>query len=341
MLKCLNDLYMRKKIVTIGGGHGSAMVLGGLKTYPVDLSAIVSVADDGGSGGDLRRELGVLPPGDARECLLALGNCEDWLKELLTYRFEAGDLRGHAVGNLLLAALEKTSGSFTTGAERLAEILKVDGKLIPVSEESMTLQIKLGNGKILTGETNLDFSQEIHQFGVKEIFLEKSVQACQPALQAIAQADLIVIGPGDMYGSVLPIFLAGGIVEAIMKAKAEIVFVCNPTNRKGQTSGFDLAAYVGMLEKWLGSGRINYVIFNSSSLPNFLVRELEEKEGEGAVVFFDKQKNISGKYQIIEADLLRNEKVVFNANDLIASTRAFIQYDGNKLAKVLIQILEK
>jgi len=317
------------------------MVLSGLKKYPVELSAIVSVADDGGSTGRLRSQLGVLPQGDARECLLALGNCEPWLEELLAYRFEAGDLKGHAVGNLLLAALEKASGSFAEGSQRLGKILQASGQVIPVSEDAMTLQIELSNGKILIGETNLDFSEEIHQFGMKDISLSAPVQACQPALQAIAQADLIVLGPGDVYGSVLPIFLAEGIVEAIKKANAKVLMVCNPTNRKGQTSNFDLAAYVELFEKRLGSGRINYVIYNNAPIPEFLVKELEAKEGEGCVVGFDQAKKLAEGLQIIQAPILREEKIVFSKDDAIAATRAFIQFDGDKLAKVVMEILEK
>lgn len=332
---------MQKKIVTISGGHGGAMVLGGLKKYPLDISAIVSMADDGGSTGILRRELGVLPPGDVKECLLALGNQEFWMNELLTYRFDAGSLKGHTVANLLLAALEKINGSFIKGTERLAELLKAEGRVIPVSEQLMTLHIKLGNGEILIGETNLDFSEEIYQFGVKDIFLEQRVQACDLALRAIEQTDMIVIGPGDMYGSILPIFLAEGIVEALEKTKAKIVFVCNPTNRKGQTSDFDLTDYVEMLEKKLGKDKISHVVFSNSPIPDVLSEELRAKEGEGGIVSIDRRKDVSRKYQIIEAAILKNEKIVFSDNDAIASTRAFIQYDGDKLAKVLIKILEE
>lgn len=198
-----------KNVVTIGGGTGSFVLLSGLKKYPINLSAIVSMADDGGSTGILRDELGVLPPGDARQCLVALSESSDILRRLLNYRFEEGSLKGHSFGNLFLCALEKVSGSFSNGVEEAMNILNVKGEVIPVTDENMRLFIELKNGKIIKGENELDYNREIAEVGIRKICLKPKVRANKKAIEKIKKADFIIIGPGDYYGSVIPNLLVG------------------------------------------------------------------------------------------------------------------------------------
>ncbi|EKE21203.1 MAG: hypothetical protein ACD_7C00311G0003 [uncultured bacterium] len=230
-------------VVTIGGGTGSFTLLSGLKKYPINISAIVSMADDGGSTGRLRDELGVLPPGDIRQCLVALSNSSDTLRELMNYRFENGGLKGHNFGNILLSALEKIQGSFSLGVKEATHILGVQGQVIPVSEDEMNLYIKLKNDKILVGEKQLDHNNDVRKYGIKKVYLKPSAQADREALSAIKKADIIIIGPGDHHGSIIPNLLVSGISEAIRKSKAKVIYNCNLTNKKGQTENFDVDKY--------------------------------------------------------------------------------------------------
>lgn len=329
----------RKKIVTIGGGTGSFTLLSGLKKYSSDIVAIVSMADDGGSTGVLRDELGVLPPGDVRQCLVALSDSPEMLRNLMNYRFEEGGLKGHNFGNLFISALEKINNSFSKGVEQAIKILDVKGEVIPVSDENMRLFIRLNDDKILAGENNLDHNDEVRETGIKEVFLKPQVRANKKAVEHIKSADVLIIGPGDLYGSILPIFLVKEIVDAIKKTKAKIIFNCNLTNKKGQTENFTIDDYVEKLEQYIGKGRIDFVTFNNNKIPSALVKKYEKREGEGSVIVF-KEEHKKGKYKIVMADLLRREEIKEKVGDLISGTRSFIRHDSDKLAKVLMMIME-
>jgi uncharacterized cofD-like protein len=330
----------RKKIVTIGGGTGSFTLLSGLKKYAVDLSAIVSMADDGGSTGVLRDELGVLPPGDVRQCLVALSDSPEMLRTLMNYRFDKGGLKGHTFGNLFLSALEKINKSFTVGVEQAIKILDVEGEVLPVSDKAMRLHIELNNGKILVGEKNLDHNEEIRNLGIKKVFLKPQVYAYKKVLDRIKAADVIVIGPGDLYGSILPIFLVKEIGAEIKKSKAKVIFNCNITNKKGQTENFTIDDYVEIIEGYIGKGRIDFVTFNNNKIPDSLVKKYEKREGKGSVIIFEKSQKEERIYKIVMADLLRQEKIIQGKGDFISGTRSFIRHDSDKLAKILMMILE-
>src|SRR5579872_1577986 len=187
-----------KKIVVIGGGTGNFVVLKGLKKYPLDLTAIVSMADDGGSTGILRDELGVLPPGDVRQCLVALSNSSRLMRSLMNYRFENGGLGGHSFGNLLLSALEKVTGSFEKAVEEVGKILSIRGKVIPVTTHQVRLKMILDSRKILEGEKEIYLSHEIDQ-GYKSIYLEPYPKANPRAIEEIINSDLTVVGPGGLH----------------------------------------------------------------------------------------------------------------------------------------------
>jgi len=328
----------KKKIVTIGGGTGSFMLLSGLKKYQVDLSAIVSMADDGGSTGVLRDELGVLPPGDVRQCLVALSDSSAMLRELMNYRFEQGGLKGHNFGNLLLSALEKINGNFSSGVEEAAKILNVKGEVIPVTNDNMRLAIKLKNGKTIIGEKELDHNKEIQNIGIEKISLLTKVSAYPLALEKIKKADFIIIGPGDLYGSILPNLLVPGISEAIKKSKAKVIYNCNLTNKRGQASSFKVDDYVEAINKYIGQDRINIVTFNNRKPVKKLIEKYEKIEGRGTMVSF--QENKVRKYKIIQADLLNRVKIDFKATDMISNTRSFIRHDSEKLAKLIMMIFE-
>ncbi len=327
----------QKNVVTIGGGTGSFMLLSGLKKYPINLSAIVSMADDGGSTGVLRDELGVLPPGDVRQCLVALSDSTQTLRELMNYRFEKGTLKGHNFGNIFLSALEKISGNFADGAIEAAKILNVKGEVIPVANDDMRLCTRLRDGRVLKGENQLDDNKQIQKSGIEKIFLSSKTKAYPKAVDKIRSADFIIIGPGDLYGSILPNLLVGGIAEAIRKSKAKVIFNCNLTNKKGHTDDFDVDDYVTKINEYIGKDRIDFVTFNNKKPSAGLVRKYEKLEG-ASLVGCDKARKRN--CQIIQADLLYRAKISFNESDLISSSRSFIRHDSDKLAKLIVMIFE-
>ncbi len=326
-----------KKIVTIGGGTGSFMLLSGLKKYPIALSAIVSMADDGGSTGVLRDELGVLPPGDVRQCLVALSESSEILRKLLNYRFENGGLKGHSFGNLFLSALEKISGSFSRAVEEATEILNVKGEVIPVTNQDARLYLKLKNGKMLKGENEINHNFNIEKVGAKKIYYSPKVKANPKAIKRISEADLIIIGPGNHYCSIIPNFLVEGIPEAISRSKARVVYNSNLVNKKGHTEKFTLDDYVDSIESFIGKKKIDYVTFNIQKPSRKLVSKYKSKR-ESIIEFDDKCRKCRS-YQIIKADLLSKKKVKLNPADAISNIRSFIRHDSDKLARTLMMII--
>lgn len=324
-----------KKVVTIGGGTGSFTLLSGLKKYPIELSAIVSMADDGGSTGILRDELGVLPPGDVRQCLVALSDTPDMLRELMNYRFAEGGLEGHSFGNIFLSALEKITGDFGKGVEEASRILNFRGVVIPVTLSDVRLFMTLENGDVLSGENEINVSKKFEKVGVKKVFLKPVPKANPLAVKKILEADLVVIGPGNHYCSIIPNLLVPGIAEALRKTKAKIVYNCNLISKRGQTDQFSLEDYIREVNSYIGAKRIDFVTYNSKK-PG--ARLLERYRSEGTLVPF--QKNTKRNYRVIQADLLSSEKVIRKAEDKIAYTRAFIRHDPEKLARVLVMLLE-
>lgn len=329
-------IVRNKNIVTIGGGTGSFVLLSGLKKYPLNISAIVSMSDDGGSTGILRDELGVLPPGDVRQCLVALSESGEELRQLMNYRFESGGLKGHSFGNLFLSALEKINKSFGKGVEEASKILKVKGEVIPVTNSDVKLFMKLKNGKILKGQNEIDKNFEIEKIGIKNIYLSPQAKASKKAIQKILEADLIVIGPGNYYSSIIPNFLAEGISEAIRKSKAKVVLNCNLVNKKGHTEKFFLENYVEEMNKIIGKNRIDFVTFNTKK-PNAKIVERYENRKE-LLVRIKNEKKEEG-YKIIKTDILSLKKPNYSKSDAIAKKRAFIRHDSDKLAIVLMKII--
>jgi uncharacterized cofD-like protein len=326
-----------KKVVTIGGGTGSFMLLSGLKRYPVELSAVVSMADDGGSTGVLRDELGVLPPGDVRQCLVALADSPEILRQLMSYRFEEGGLAGHSFGNLLLSALEKVTGNFSQAVTEASRILSVKGEVIPVTVSDTHLFLELKNGKLVRGENEINHNMKIEEQGVRRIFLDPKPQANPLALERLLGADLIVIGPGNHYCSVIPNLLVPGIPEAIRASKATVVYNGNLVSKRWHTDDFLLEDYVEALDDLLGGPRIDYATYNTR-LPReaLLARYSEEavltgRRRDGGVA--------GGRCVVVEGDFLDERPVVHSEADKIAATRTLIRHDADKLAYALIALL--
>ncbi len=318
----------KKKIVVIGGGTGNFVVLKGLKRYNVDLSAIVTMADNGGSTGILRDELGVLPPGDVRQCLVALSNSSRLMRSLMNYRFENGNLGGHSFGNLLLSALEKVTGSFEKAVEEASRILYIKGKVIPVTTNQVHLKMVLKNRKILQGEDEIYLSQEIHH-GYQSIFLEPYPKVNPHVIDEIMNADLVVVGPGGLFTSIIPIFLVEGVAKALRRTQAKCVFIINLMNRIGQTPGYRVSDYLKEVTKYIGNDVFDYLFVNSAKPAKELI-EIYAEEGE--LVESDIHDS-----RVISSDFL-GPPVKGDNTDLLK--RCLIRHDSKKIAKEIMKIVD-
>lgn len=317
-----------KKVVVIGGGTGNFTVLRGLKYYPLELTAVVSMADDGGSTGILRDELGVLPPGDVRQCLVALSNSSRLMRSLMNYRFENGGLGGHSFGNLLLSALEKVTGSFERAVEEAGKILYIKGKVIPVTTHQVRLKMILNNRKVLEGEREIYLSQEIDQ-GYKSIYLEPFAKVNTRVVEELKSADLLIIGPGGFYTSLIPNLLVDGMCQAIRSSPAKKIFILNLMNRKGQTTGFKTSHYLKELTQFLGQDVFDYMLINRQKPPEDLI---DVYAAEGDLV----ENDLDDK-RVIFADLLGKVSEP-SAKDLMK--RNLIRHDSKKLAQELVKIVD-
>lgn len=317
-----------KKVVVMGGGTGNFTVLRGLKKHNVDLSAIVSMADDGGSTGILRDELGVLPPGDVRQCLIALSDSSRLMRSLMSYRFENGGLGGHSLGNLMLSALEKVTGSFERGVEEMGRILYIKGKVIPVTTHQVRLKMILKNRKLLEGEKEIYLSHEIDK-GYTKIYLEPFPKPNPHALSEILNADLVVIGPGGLHTSIIPNLLVEGVSDALRKSDAKKIFVCNLMNRKGQTTGFKVSDYLSEVVRYLGDDVFDYILVNKQMPEADLIERYAE---EGELV-----KNDLKDPRVISANLLGalTEK---RKGDIMK--RSLIRHNSTQVTKEIMKIVD-
>jgi uncharacterized cofD-like protein len=272
-----------KNIVTIGGGTGSYTVLSGLKNIPdINIVALVSMADDGGSTGILRDELGVLPPGDVRQCLVALSEHSEIVRKLMNYRFKAGTLRGHSFGNIFLAALEKVTGNFIEGVEIASEILKVKGRVIPITNNKATLSILLKNGELVEGENKINHS-DLENFGIEKVFYKNNVKLNENAEQAMLKADYIIVGPGNYYCSIIPNLIVNGFKETILASKAKIILPVNLTNKQGHTKHWGASAYIKDIEKYLGRS-VDIILMNNERPSLEQLEHYKLQEGDGVLI---------------------------------------------------------
>jgi len=322
-----------KNIVTVGGGTGSHTILSGLKNLKnISLTALVSMVDSGGSTGMLRDELGVLPPGDVRKCLIALSEQDDVVRKLMNYRFNEGSLSGHALGNIILAALEKVTGDFSKGVEILSKILKVKGKVIPITKDQATLSLLFTNGKIINGECNVDRAN-LQELGIKKVFYKKRVNLNKEAKLAIEKAEYIILGPGDYYTSLIPNLITKGFKEVMKKSKAITILPINLVNKKGHTMGWNVSDYVSMIESYLGR-TVDYILFNTEAPSKKQMRDYKIKEGNGTLIHND----LNDK-RVIGASLLSHVHYANDKGDKMADPRSFIRHDSKKLAKCIDKII--
>jgi len=292
------------KIVALGGGTGMPSVLRGLKAYTSNITAIVTVADDGGSSGRLRREMGVLPPGDLRNNIVALADDESRMAHLFQYRFESGDLKGHAFGNLFISALSAVSGGLEAALVETADVLKIQGRVLPSTLQDVTLAAWIrphegDDAEWIVGESNIT-----HTGGkIEQLCLEPADAEAYPgSVDAILHADIVIIGPGSLFTSILPNLLVPGIADALRATSAEIVYVCNVATQPGETDAFTVADHVQAIEKHIGRGVFGAVLANNH-YPTM-------NAGENTIYVRPVPPNhdVLKRYEIINTDLVNAEK---------------------------------
>lgn len=324
-----------KKIVAIGGGTGLPMVLEGLKNYNCELTAIVTVTDSGRSSGALRKDYNVLPPGDIRNCLIALSESEKLLQDLFQYRFENGCLEGHSFGNLFIAALSKLTGSFEEAIKEASKILKIKGKVLPSTLEDVHICAELEDGSVLEQEDDITRrSQKVSSSPeIKRVFLKPQHIGANPeAIKAIDEADMVVIGPGSIYVSIVTNLLIEGIQEAIARSKAKKIYICNIMTQPFQSDSFKASDHIKTMMKYLGNGVLNYAVLNNG-IPSKELLDLYAKE-QAFMVENDIAEIKKLKVTPVLANLIEKtseKRILWEKNDLL-------RHDSERLAKIIMEL---
>ena len=312
------------RIAAIGGGNGLSTMLRGLKNYTENLTAIVTVADDGGGSGRLREDLGMLPPGDIRNCMEALANTEPLMRQLMHYRFTEGSLAGQSFGNLFLAALNGISPSFDAAVRRMSEVLAITGRVLPVTTSDVQLQAEFENGASVIGESRITECKKAQDCRIRRVSLiPERPRALPEALEAIRQAEMIVLGPGSLYTSIIPNLLVDGIVEAIQGSDSLKVYVCNIMTQDGETEGYTVSDHIEALFQHSAPGLFDLCLTNSAPIPEEMVRRYAQEGAEPIRCDED-------ACHALGVEVLRCP--------LAAVGSGFVRHDSGNLARELIQI---
>jgi len=324
------------KIALIGGGTGSFTLLSALKNHTSQIAAIVNMADDGGSTGVLRDELGTLPPGDVRQCLVALSDSPK-VRELFDYRFEEGTFGGHSFGNLLLTALEKTTGSFAEAVETASEILRVNGTVIPATFDDVRLKMSWPRTSItLKGERVIDAYHFKKNPRKAKLSLEPKPTVNPMAIAAIEQADLVVIAPGDLYTSLGPLLVIDGIGDALRRTSATVAYVCNLVTKQGQTDGFTVSEHAKEIERFGGGGFLDAVLYNAQTPSKALIKRYE---AEGAhLVRVDDAVLAKRSYDVIGGDFIGAMAKAKASERALPVTRSLIRHNSTAVSEALVEL---
>jgi uncharacterized cofD-like protein len=313
----------RPRIVVAGGGTGLSVMLRGLKMMPLDITAIVTVADDGGSSGILREELQIPPPGDIRNVLTALADTEPLLADVLSYRFSNGTgLAGHSLGNLILAAITDIAGDFVTGVRELSRVLAVRGRVLPAAGQAIVLKAELQDGTVVAGESAIPHAGQ----KIRRVFIEPAgVEPLPEAVEAIAEADAILIGPGSLYTSIMPNLLVPKLAAAIRASQAVKIFVCNVMTQPGETDGYSVSDHLDAIHAHVGHHLFDYVIVNDGDIPP----EVQERYAEQGA-------------RPVRLDLEETErrgcKVIA---DRLVKFRTYLRHDAVKLSRHIYRLVEE
>jgi len=329
----------KKNIVVIGGGTGTYTILTGLKKYPLNLSVIVSMMDSGGSNRIIRDEFGLLPTSDLRQCIVALASdkSSDVLRNLFTYRYENGTgISGMTFGNLFMAALADIYKSQKKALEKTFEMLEVKGKIIPVTYDKTNLVARYENGNQILGEHEIDQpDEELGEMKIVELGVFPEAQANPDAINAIKEADAVVLGPGDFFTSILCNVVVPGIAEAIRSSKAKKIFIMNLMTKFGQTNDFKASDFLREIEKYIGEGVVDYVLINKKlKLPKLALEKYKE---EKATLVKDDVKD--NHIKVVREDLISGTIFEKVKSDRLA--RSLIRHDPDKLAKAVVSLLRQ
>jgi uncharacterized cofD-like protein len=308
------------RIVVIGGGTGLSMLLHGLKAYTNNITAVVTVADDGGSSGRLRKEFDVLPPGDIRNCLVALADAEPLMGKLFQFRFDEGtELSGHNFGNLFITAMSKVTGDFDAAIKESSKVLAIRGRVVPSTLDKVTLLAEHQDGSKTSGESQIPKALS----PIKRIRLQPS--SCRPtaeAMEAIKKADAIVLGPGSLYTSIMPNLLVGRVYQEVVSSKAVKVYVCNVMTQKGETDDFKASDHVRAIIEHTAPGIIDYCIVNTARIPADMVEKYRAEEANPVIP--DSENIRKMRIKVVEAH--------------IVSTKGYVRHDSAKLAKMILDL---
>ncbi|WP_139492664.1 gluconeogenesis factor YvcK family protein [Brevibacillus dissolubilis] len=312
------------KLVVIGGGTGLSVLLRGLKQEPVHITAIVTVADDGGSSGRLREEMDMLPPGDIRNVLTALADTEPLMEKIMQYRFTNGrGLAGHNLGNLLIAAMNDITGDFVTAVKQLSEVLAVRGDVLPAANESILLKAEMVDGSIVSGESQIPRAGK----KIKRVFLEPAdVVPLDEAVRAIREADAILIGPGSLYTSILPNLLVGGLFDEIKASSVPKIYICNVMTQPGETDSFTASDHVIAMYDHLGGPFLDTIIVNTAEIAPFVLEKYEE-QGAAPV--------------LCDMDNLERLNLEVVAEPLIMFNGGVLRHDAKAVSKKVISIIKQ
>lgn len=323
------------KIAVIGGGTGSFTMLSALKKHTTQIAAIVSMADDGGSTGVLRDEHGTLPPGDVRQCLVALSDSPK-VRDLFEYRFDAGTFSGHSFGNVLLTALEKITGDFSQAVETAADILRIRGTVVPATLDDVRLTMEWPHKSLtLHGERVIDaeyFSQDPRKASLR---LTPEAHLNPMAKVAIEQADIVVIAPGDLYTSLGPLLVIDGVGEALSKSKAVKIYVSNLVSKRGQTDNFTVSDHAKEIERFAGEPVLDYVLYNEEE-PTLEVAKRYEEEG-GYITLVDEEVLSQQHYTAVGGNFLGSMAQASEADTLIGK-RSLIRHDAEGVAAAILEV---
>lgn len=304
---------MNKKVVILGGGTGMSTLLRGLKQFPLDITAIVSVCDDGKSTGKIRNEFNVPALGDIRRVLAALSETEPLFEKMLNYRFVTeGEFNGHTVGNLLLVAMSEITGSVSDGIESLGKVLNLKGKVLPLTEESNnTLVAEMEDGNLVYGEHNI--TEDARK--IKRVYFKDKTEVTKETLTAIKEADLIVLSMGSLFTSIIPNLICDEVKHAIDASKAEVMYVCNIVTQPGETDGFKVSDHVNTLNEYLGDKKVSVVVANSGPISKQMAEKYATTEQKDPVIF-DKTnlknaglKILSGDFVTVEDGTLKHDVI--------------------------------
>lgn len=311
------------KIAVIGGGTGMPSLLRGLKHYEHEITAIVTMFDDGGGSGILRQELGMLPPGDVRNCILALSDTEPLMEAVFNYRFPYGRLKNQNFGNLMIAAMNGVTGSFLEAVKRLSDILAIRGRVLPVTTEDAQLCAVMRNGQTVVGESAIPEYAKNHHTAINRVFLTPADLSANPeAVTAILEADAVIIAPGSLYTSIMPILLLDEIRQALLTSSAQKIYVCNVMTQNGETDGFDVAAHLRAIAAHVGKQMIDIVMVNQSPISEEILNNYLRESAH--VVHMDEEK--------VRA---MGVKVVYGAFAVVLEELAVLRHDSREVAQAI------